>query len=104
MSYIEKFQAMQSAMTGPRAAHIDTTPSIAGTTYQNMRADEIIKKYHNNSEVQSKVYTARAHGTVSPRQLDFSRNIGTAAGNNLNSSYVSYSETLMASGNMSLAS
>lgn len=68
-----------------------------------MRADEIIKKYHNNSEVQQKVFSARAHGTVSPCQLDFTRNVGTAVGK-LNSSYVTYSDTLMASGNMSLGS
>ena len=68
-----------------------------------MRADEIIKKYHSNSEVQQKAFSARAHGTVSPRQLDFDRNIGTAAGN-LNNSYMAFSDTLMQSANMSLGS
>lgn len=69
-----------------------------------MRADEIIKKYHSsNTDVQNKVFSARGHGTVSPRQLDFDRNIGTAVGN-LNGSFVSASDTLMASANMSIGS
>ena len=66
--------------------------------------DEIIKKYHSsNTDVQNKVFSARGHGTVSPRQLDFDRNIGTAVGN-LNGSFVSASDTLMASTNMSIGS
>jgi len=69
-----------------------------------MRADEIIKKYHcSNSEAQQKAYSARAHGTVSPRQLDFDRNIGTAAGS-LNNSYIAFTDSLMASANLSLGS
>ena len=53
--------------------------------------------------MQSKVLSARGHGTVSPRQLDFDRNVATAVGN-LNSSFVSASDTLMASANMSIGS
>ena len=31
-----------------RSQHMDNTP-IAGTSYQNIRADEIIKKYHHSN-------------------------------------------------------
>jgi len=86
------------------ANRMDNSTAISGTSYQNMRADEIIKKYHvSNSEAQSKVYSARGHGTVSPRQLDFDRNIGTAVGN-LNNSFVSATDTFVASANMSIGS
>ena len=52
-SYVEKFQAMQQVITGQVASNrMDNTTAISGTSYQNMRADEIIKKYHvSNSEV-----------------------------------------------------
>lgn len=84
-----------NAVSGQRSQHIENSQPIAGTSYQNMRADEIIKKYHHsNTEVQQKAFSARAHGTVSPRQIDFDRNIGTAVGN-LNNSYMAFSDTLM---------
>jgi hypothetical protein len=69
---------------------MDSTPPISGTTYQNIRADEIIKKYHNsNTDVQQKVISPRVHGgVVSPRQIDFDRNVGSPV-SNLNGSFVS---------------
>lgn len=41
-------QAVQSgvAPSGSRSQHMENTPTMAGTSYQNIRADEIIKKYH----------------------------------------------------------
>ena len=57
-------QAMASAASsgaGSRSQHMasagvnsqDGTPPISGTSYANMRADEIIKKYHHsNTDVQ----------------------------------------------------
>ena len=81
---------------------MESPPVISGTTYQNMRADEIIKKYgHSNTDLQRKVISPRGNELICPRQIDFDRNIGTAVGN-LNSSFVS--DHLNASANASMVS
>lgn len=92
--FFEKYNSQNSGGLTPNiGSHSTERPHIGGgSLYQNNRANEIIRKYQNNGSTPAngkpmdhgnRVFSPHEHETVSPRQLDYNRQIvpSTAVGN-----------------------